>query len=64
MNEKPATAEYLPRITPEIVAMLERLDTGRGVDIMDDGYLTWSEEDRLKRDIVDALWRLMKGEGE
>lgn len=56
--------EALPRITPEIVTMLERLDTGRGVDIMDEGYLTWSEEDRLKRDIVDALWVLLKGEGE
>jgi hypothetical protein len=52
------------QITPEIVAMLSRLGAGRGVDIMDDGYLTWSEEDRLKRDIVDALRRLVKGETE
>lgn len=52
----------LPRITPEMAAIVERLDASRGPDVPDEAFLTWSQQDSLKEDLYHLLRiRLMEG---
>lgn len=54
----------LPRITPEMLALYRKLQSGRMVAADDEAFLYPSEEYNVMQDIVLALGRLIDGIGE
>ena len=64
-NSAPAeNVTALPRITPEMLALYRKLQSGRMVAVDDEAFLYPSEEYNVMQDIVLALGRLIDGIGE
>ena len=51
------------QITPEIIALVEKIDAARGISVGDEGYMLSSEKDRLQERICDLLRQMLRGEG-